>query len=319
MDAPAALYRGPIIDAHHHFWDLRLGKHPWLDGGTPDDGLQPLRRNYLPDDYRAAIDGENVVASVHVEANWDPGDPLGESRWLDELERPRGIAERYVAYVPLGSPEAAALLEQHARNPRTVGMREIISWHPDPAKRRVAANDRMDDPDWRANLGRLSRHGFCFELLLSPYQLLDARRLADDFPDITFVLNHCGSPMDRDREGMRRWRQGLQSLSGADNVAIKVSDPVAYDPAWTEQSLRDVIDCCLQAFGPGRALFATDFPVANLHIDMQTWFDIFRRAVASYDERDQRAMFAGNAGRIYQLSGYYALSSVGAAPAPTPD
>ena len=25
----------PVIDAHHHFWDLSMGKHPWLCGDEP--------------------------------------------------------------------------------------------------------------------------------------------------------------------------------------------------------------------------------------------------------------------------------------------
>lgn len=298
----AALYAGPVIDAHHHFWDLGPGKHRWLAAGAPDDELQPLRRNYLPDDYLRDVAGENVVASVHVEANWDPADPFGETQWLETLARPAGIADRYVVYVDLAAEDAPRQLEQHARNPRVVGVREIISWHPDPAKRRVPRNDRMTAKPWQANLARLAGHGFCFELLLSPYQLLAARQLADSFPGLTFVLNHCGSPMDRDSDGMSRWRSGLAALGGAHNVTIKISDPVAYDPEWTEESLRQVMDTCLETFGPGRALFATDFPVANLHIDMPTWFGICRRTLASCSAEEQHAFFFGNAARIYRFA-----------------
>src|SRR5690606_25437806 len=104
-------YAGPVIDAHHHFWDLGLGKHGWLDSGWPDYALQPLRRDYLPNDYLRDRGGEEVVASVHVEANWDPADPFGETQWLDRLVRPPGIAERYVVYAALGTEGAAAHLE----------------------------------------------------------------------------------------------------------------------------------------------------------------------------------------------------------------
>ena len=69
------LYDGPIIDPHHHLWDLRLERHPWLRRrGENSSNLAPLRRNYLPNDYLRDAAGHNVVATVHVEAGWDAED-----------------------------------------------------------------------------------------------------------------------------------------------------------------------------------------------------------------------------------------------------
>ena len=99
----------------------------------------------------------------------------------------------------------------------------------------------MDDPAWRAGLGRLARHDLVFDLMVFPGQLGDAARLARAFPDQPFVLNHCGSPIDRDDDGMRRWRDGLALLAQAPNVSIKISDLVAYDHDWTLDSLRQVV------------------------------------------------------------------------------
>ena len=70
----AGLYRGPIIDAHCHLWDLGMGRHPWLrpEGGAIQalGDLAPIRRNYLVDDYRRDAANQNVVASVYIEAVW---------------------------------------------------------------------------------------------------------------------------------------------------------------------------------------------------------------------------------------------------------
>ncbi|BCP51783.1 hypothetical protein K32_04000 [Kaistia sp. 32K] len=296
------LYSGPIIDAHHHFWDLGLGKHGWLAGGTPGDELAPIRRNVLPADYEALARPENIVASVHIEANWDPADPPGESDWLDSLPRSDGIASRYVAHAALADVNAPEILARHAENPRVVGIREILSWHPDPAKRRMPDNDRMDDPRWRANMARFRELGFSFDLLISPHQHETARRLADAFPDIRFLVNHCGSPMDRDAEGMRRWREGLALMAGAENVAIKISDPVAYDPDWTPASLTEVIDACIDAFGADRSIFASDHPVAGLHIGLSEWIAIFKQAVRGFSADEQAKLFAGNARDWYRLA-----------------
>lgn len=86
-----AAYDGPIIDAHHHFWDIGLNRHPWL--ANPAEHAF-LRRDHLVADYLKLAAGTGIVATIHAEANWDPADPLGETEWLDRLDRPAGIASR---------------------------------------------------------------------------------------------------------------------------------------------------------------------------------------------------------------------------------
>jgi len=305
---PGKKYQGPVIDAHHHFWDLGLEKHPWLAVSANEDELTPIRKNFLPSDYSTVARKANIVASVHVEANWDPVDPLGEIKWLDSLDRTAGIAARYVAYAPLRDPMASELLEQYALHQRVVGVREILSWHPDPGKSRVKENSCMADPVWRGNLLRFEEYGLSFELLISPWQLSDARRLAEDFPHIQFVLNHCGSPMDRDEEGMRRWSDGLRLLAGAPNVLIKISDPVAYDPDWSFDSLALVILTCIEAFGPYRSMFASDHPVAGLHIDFLQWLTVFSQVTQDFSEDEKAAMFFENARAHYKIPASYSAA-----------
>ncbi|ANT52703.1 amidohydrolase family protein [Mesorhizobium amorphae] len=298
-------YAGPIIDAHHHLWDLGLDRHPWLTATAAERGglgeLGPLRRNYLPEDYRRDAAGHDVVATVHVEAGWASDDCVGETRWLETLDKSRGVADRYVVHVPLASREAPALLDAQAAFDHVVGVRDILSWDPDPARRFAARDGIMDDPAWRAGLALLGAHRLSFDLMVFPRQLSDAARLAAAFPDHQFVLNHCGSPIDRDAEGMRRWRDGLRLLAEHDNVAIKISDLVAYDHEWTLDSLRPVVLHCIDCFGTGRAMFGSDFPVAGLHASFDEVYDSFKTIAADLSADEQAALFFGNAKRIYRL------------------
>ncbi|MEW9834876.1 amidohydrolase family protein [Mesorhizobium marinum] len=292
------LYAGPIVDAHHHFWDLSLDRHPWLRGQTD----AKLARDCLPADYLREADGYDIVASVHVEANWDPADPLGEIAWLDGLQRPRGIASRYVGYADLADPGVEALLETMAAHGRVAGIRQILSWHPDPAKSAVTDRHRMADPAWRRGLEALQRLGLSFDMLISPWQAEDALALALAYPGMKFALNHCGSPFDRSAEGMAQWAAGLRSLSRAQNVVLKVSDLVAYDPDWTEASLREVLLTCLDAFGPDRCMLASDHPVVTRFASFRQTYESFRTAYADLGDHELFAMFAGNAARFYDIS-----------------
>lgn len=298
-------YAGPVVDAHHHLWDLGLGRHPWLAATAGERGglgeLGPLRRNYLPQDYSRDAARHNVVATVHVEASWASDDCVGETRWLETLDKSRGVAARYVIHVPLASPEAPALIEAQAGFDRVVGVRDILSWDPDPARRFAARDGIMDEPAWRAGLALLGAHRLAFDLMVFPRQLADAARLAAAFPDQQFVLNHCGSPIDRDADGMLLWREGLRNLARHENVAIKISDLVAYDHHWTLDSLGPVVLHCIDCFGSGRAMFGSDFPVAGLHASFDDIYDGFKTIAADLSADEQTALFFGNAKRIYRL------------------
>jgi predicted TIM-barrel fold metal-dependent hydrolase len=159
----------------------------------------------------------------------------------------------------------------------------------------------MEDRAWRSGLAHVGRCGLSFDLMLFPAQMESARRLVMDFPEQLFVINHCGSPIDRDKEGMARWRRGLARLAEVDNVAVKISDLVAYDHHWTLASLRDVVDHCIDCFGPDRAMFASDFPVAGLRASFDQIFNAFREITAGLSESEQAALFHDTATRIYRL------------------
>lgn len=291
------LYVGPIVDAHHHFWDLSLNRHPWLRDQTD----AKLARNCLPADYMHEAAGYDIVASVHVEANWDPTDPLSEIAWLDGLPRPDGIAARYVGYANLAGPDIDVVLETMASHGRVAGIRQIVSWHPDPKQSAVPDRRLMADPAWRRGLAVLGRLGLSFDLLISPWQMADALDLARTFPNVNFALNHCGSPFDRSANGMAQWAAGLHALAQAPNIVLKVSDLVAFDQQWTEASLREVLLTCVDAFGPGRCLLASDHPVVTRFASFRQTYDSFRMVYADLGDEDLLNMFARNAARFYAI------------------
>ncbi|OAP37667.1 hydrolase [Sinorhizobium glycinis] len=299
-------YRGPVIDPHHHLWDLSLRRHPWLmrgqPGGEEPGNVASLQRDYGVAEYLADAARQNIVATVHVEAGWSDDFPLEETHWLDGIDKRSGVARRYVARVPLDRPDAGRLLEVEAANPNVVGVRDIVSWHPDPSKSFAARDGRMSDRRWRAGLAEASRLGLSFDLMLFPRQMGEAVRLVADFPQTRFVLNHCGSPIDRSEEGMALWRKGLRELARAENVSVKVSDLVAYDHDWTLSSLRPVIEFCIECFGPSRSMFASDFPVAAAHATFDEVYGVFRTVAAPLSSEEQRALFFSTANEAYRLA-----------------
>ncbi|MDT7953012.1 MAG: amidohydrolase family protein [Acetobacteraceae bacterium] len=300
--ARADAYDGPVIDAHHHFWDLSTERYPWLTGRAAIGALgdvDDLRRDYLPDDYALDIAGQGVVASVHVEALWDRSrSPVEETAWLAALPRPLGIAARCVVAAPLTRPDLPRLLEEHAAFPIVAGIRETIRWHPDPAKRWTAPG-LVDDPAWRAGVARLAPFGWVLELLMNPHQALEVAGLARAMPGQIIVVNHCCTPNDRDPEGMARWRDGLTAMGREVNILIKVSNYAAYTPERSFEADRDTLRTCIDAFGPARCMFGSDYPVARRTMTYADLMRRFRAVVAEYSPAEQRDLFHDTAARTY--------------------
>jgi predicted TIM-barrel fold metal-dependent hydrolase len=303
----AGLYRGPIIDAHIHLWDLGMDRHPWLrlTGGAIQalGDLAPIRRNYLVDDYRRDATNQNVVASVHIEAAWDRADdPLAEIEWLETLDKSSDVAARYIGFADLTAPDAGAALDRLSEVKRCIGVRQMLSWHPgEPARSFAPRPGIADEAHFRRGVALLVRHDQLLELMLYPYQAEEAVRLARDFPDQIFIVNHCGSPIDRDHDGTLRWKEGLKRLGSAPNVLIKISALTAYDPNPTPESLREVALHCIECFGADRSMFGSDFPVGRLWTSYDAIFDGFKAIVRDFSEAEQSALFHGNARRVYRM------------------
>jgi predicted TIM-barrel fold metal-dependent hydrolase len=297
-------YTGPIIDAHHHLWDLSMGRHPWLasdgevSGALP--GLDRIARDFGVAEYRAGAAGQDIAATVHVEALWS-GDPVEETRWLETLDKDGGIACRYVGAAPLGANAAPAIISEQASFDRMTGIRAVLSWHPDPSKCFVGDPELGRSPAWRRDVAHLDRLGLNLELMTYPYQAEIALEVARLHPGLTIVINHCGSPIDRDEPGMRHWRQALATLASAPNIMIKISDPCAYDHHWTRASIAEVALQCIEAFGPERAMFASDMPVSGIWMTFDQMFSVYREVARPFSRHEQWMLFAGTASRVYGI------------------
>ena len=298
-----SLYDGPVVDAHHHLWELDSGRYAWLTDGPREavfGSTGPLIRDYLLADYLADMATVGLVKSVHIQASFFD-DPAAETRWLQGIADRHGFPHGIVAYARLEEPDAEAVLEAHAAHANMRGIRQIMSWHRNPVWSFNERADLMQDAAWRQGFGLLGRFGLSFDMMIYSGQLGDALDLARAFPDTQIVLNHTGSPADRDADALAAWRAGMSALAGAENVAVKISDLGAYDHDWTTESTRPFVRHTIDAFGTARCMFASDFPVAGLHGGADAVYESFKTIVADLAPAEQRALFHDNAVRFYRL------------------
>jgi predicted TIM-barrel fold metal-dependent hydrolase len=296
----------PIVDAHQHFWDLERNYLPWLC----DEPMIPfrygdygaLRRSYLPRDYLRDAAGHDVVKTVYVETEWDSRDPVGETRWLQEIVAQTGFPHAIVAGARLDDPEVETVLAAHAALARVRGIRHKPRAAAAPAAVRIGAPGSMGDPAWRRGYALLERYGLSFDLQTPWWHLAEAAALARDFPRTQIILNHTGLPADRSPEGLAGWRKAMEALAAAPNVALKISGLGQVGKPWTVEANGPIVRAAVGIFGVDRCMFASNFPVDSLCADFDTIFRGLKTIVADLSRSEQLELFHANAVRIYRLS-----------------
>ena len=302
----AGPYDGPIVDAHQHFWEPARNFHPWLSG--PElipfryGDYSALKRDYLPDDYRADAGGHRVEESVYVETEWDPSDPIGETRYASALAERLGLPNAIVAQAWLDRPDAAEVLAAQAAFPLVRSVRHKPGGPASPAEAGTRLT-LMSDPRWREGYALLESHGLHFDLQTPWWNLPEAVRLARDFPRTTLILNHTGLPSDRTPDGLAGWRRAMEDLSDVPNALVKVSGLGQRGLPWTVEANGPIVRDTIAIFGPERVMFASNFPVDGLCASLDVILSGFKTIVAGYRPADQRAMFCDNARRVYGTRG----------------
>ena len=301
--------RLPIVDAHQHFWDLNHNYHPWLRDARPIPfrygDYSPIRRNYLPPDFRADTALHNIVATVHIEAEFDPTCPVAETDWLTNLNAAEGLPSVCIAQAWLDRDDVADVLAAQAARPIVRGIRH---------KPRAATRSRigthgverglpgsMDCPIWRDGYALLQRHRLSFDLQTPWWHLDAALDLACDFPATQIVINHTALPSERSAEALTAWRTALRRVAEAPNVAIKISGLGQPGIPWTYAANGPIIRDVIAIFEPQRCMFASNFPVDSLVAGYDTIIDGFLRAIQDRTEQDQRRILHDNARRIYRM------------------
>ncbi|MFI9847647.1 amidohydrolase family protein [Nonomuraea sp. NPDC051941] len=299
----ATRYSGDIVDSHHHIW--RAGDLPWLSGPMVPrifGPYEPIRRDYLIDEYVADATAAGISESVYVQTNWPLDRVVDEVRWLHEVHQETGRPMAVIGSADMFDESAPdTMRRQAALTPLIRGIRQQLHWHERPEFRFAAAPDRMKDPVFRKNIGALADHGWLFELQVFPEQMPDAVELAAAFPDVTFVLVHAGMLIGL--ECLESWRAGMAALAERQNIVVKLTGQGTFVHRVDPDLISFVADEVIGWFGAGRAMFGTNFPVEKIWTTMPHLVDAWKNALTHLPPADQHDIFAGNARRVYGLEG----------------
>jgi predicted TIM-barrel fold metal-dependent hydrolase len=294
-----------IVDAHHHFWDLDQNYYPWLSDHEETQfflgDYSALKKNYLPDDYRRDADGFDVVATVHVEAEWDRDRQVAETNWLHQLNAGHGLPSAVVGHVWLAADNCADVLRGHMKYPLFRGVRSKPVTSQSPDTMTPGGPGTVQDPAWRKGLALLDEFGLTYDLRVPYWHLFEVAEVIAAHPDLAVVLNHTGFPWDRSDSGIAAWRKAMKAIAACPNVHLKISELGLKDAAWTVDGNRRVVQDAVEIFGIERCMWASNFPVAGLRVgykaQLEGMLEIFKDL--SNDEIDR--VFRRNATDFYRI------------------
>ncbi len=273
------------IDAHHHLWDVESGAYDWP---TPAEG--PIYRTFTADDLAPLVAGSGIDATVVVQTV----DTLADTDSMLAVASRVGWVLGVVGWVPLENPAAAARALDARSNGALCGVRHLIHREPDP--------DWLLRPAVIDGLREVERRRLPFDVVaVFPDHLRHVPALADALPSLTLVLDHLAKPPYR-RVGWDAWRAQIVEAARRPNVAAKISGlTTAAGPGWTSRELWPALEVALEAFGPDRLLFGSDWPVCLLASSYATHIEALERLIAPLAPDERAAIMGGTAQRIYRL------------------
>jgi L-fuconolactonase len=278
------------VDAHHHVWDLSVRSQDWLN----EPIMAPIRRTFSLQELEEQLPQAGVTSTVVVQTSPSAAETLD----LLDLAGSSSTISGVVGWLDLEDADVRPQMEAYLEHPHSealVGIRDMAQGKPD--------KDWLARPEVLANLRRVGAAGMSYDLLTVPSQLPAAITAVRSCPETTFVVDHLSKP-DIRGERIERWASDTRRLSESPNVSMKLSGMVteADWESWTPDTLRPYVDVALEAFGPDRLLFGSDWPVCLLAATYEEVVRALESLVAHLTPDERRLIWGDTARSVYGLT-----------------
>ncbi len=275
-----------IVDAHQHFWKVARGDYFWMT-----DEVAPIRRDILPPDLEAFAPDLGVRATVLVQA----APSVAETDFILDLAATTDLVQGVVGWVDLADPDVGEVLDRLAVNPVFKGVRPMLQ--------DIEETGWILRPEVLRGIEAVQSRGLRFDALILPRHLDVTLSLAQQFPDLPIVIDHCAKPAIRGgADPGDAWRDGMAALAACPSVYCKFSGlATEYGSGWEREALANIATHILGIFGPDRVMWGSDWPVLELAGSYAGWLDCARTLTASLGASQRNLIFSGTACEFYGL------------------
>jgi predicted TIM-barrel fold metal-dependent hydrolase len=286
-----------FVDPHVHWWDRA---NPRFVTATQEQAdafglgdVSGMDRDYGRAEYLAdAARADAAVAKVvWVTATINFAGQVEEVGWIDRTTAGDPLLAAIVGGIDPTLPRAEwrANFDAQAAAERFRGIRILAG---------LAYESTTADEVMRM----LADRGCVYDLVSHHETMAAAARLAERHPEVPFVLEHAGWPQrPEDAADVAAWRAGIEALAAVETVSCKISGLAMSLHSFGLEAQRPFVEHCLEAFGPTRCMFASNFPVDALYGGFEEMFGLYESLTADLDATTRELLFAGNAERIYRI------------------
>lgn len=275
-----------MIDAHQHFWNFDPIRDAWI---TEDMGV--IRKDFLPADLAPVLQANGITGCVAVQADQSEA----ETDFLLQLATENPFIKGVVGWVDLKATNVQERLAHYAQFPLLKGIRHIVQGEPD--------RNFLLREDFGRGIAALAEFGLTYDILIYPHQLPAAVEFVKKFPDQPMVLDHLAKP-DFETGELKGWEQHIRALGKQQHVYCKISGMVTEADIlhWKKEDFTPFLDVALEAFGPQRLMFGSDWPVCLLAADYAQVKDIVTDYISRLSAAEQAQIMGGNAIEFYKLA-----------------
>lgn len=274
-----------VIDTHHHLWNYDPVEFDWLD-----DEMASIRQSFLPENLKTTLENTGVTGVVSVQAR----QLIEETEWLLAMAAENDFMKGIVGWMPMAEKNINDLLQKYAKNKWLKGVRHVVQGEQDP--------EFILGENFNRGISLLKNYNLVYDILIFEHQLPNTVRFVDQHPSQVFVLDHIAKPKIRLNE-LEPWAKNIRELAKRENVSCKISGMVteADYRNWAPGQLKPYFDVVLEAFGPSRLMFGSDWPVCLVATRYPDWLDLVKKIVADLNTDEQDLILYKNAMSTYQL------------------
>lgn len=273
------------IDSHQHFWKYEAVKHAWIN-----DDMSVIRQDFLPSDLKKVYADNSIDGCVAVQAD----QTLAETDFLLELAKENDFIKGVVGWIDLRSEAVDTVLEKYHSEKKIKGWRHVVQEEAD--------HNFLIRPDFLRGISYLEKYDYAYDILIFPHQLGATLEFVKNFPHQKFVIDHIAKPYIKDcfYEG---WAVLMREIAKQENVYCKLSGMIteADYKTWRAEQLHPYMYLVLEAFGPERLMYGSDWPVclvAGNYGQVMTTVTDFIKILSS---SEQQLIMAKNAIEFYNL------------------
>jgi L-fuconolactonase len=274
------------IDSHHHFWQYSAEHYPWIS-----ESMSRLRQDFLAPNLAIETAANQISSVISVQARQS----IEETNWLLEQSDGRDWIRGVVGWLPLAASNVCEEMETLREQKKLCGLRHVVQ-------------DEIEDEflargEFNRGISAMKDYGWTYDILIYGRQLPFAIPFVDRHPDQMFVLDHIAKPTIRDGLFDESWAIHLKELAKRSNVFCKFSGVVTEVRAdgWQRQQIQPYWETALEAFGPSRLMFGSDWPVCLLKTSYADWVASVNSFTSQLSQAEQENFWSKNAIRAYRL------------------